>query len=95
MIWDVRYISEEARQIITGPRLPSNYGLFDGHFIFSCYNIHVVCDGPVTYPGDTNILVKSSKGRSGHLKRIFIYVPYMLYIIFTPTNNEQYMHFLF
>ena len=23
------------------------------------------CDGPVTYPGDTKILVKSSKGRSG------------------------------
>jgi hypothetical protein len=23
------------------------------------------CDGPVTYPGDINILVKSSKGRSG------------------------------
>jgi len=26
------------------------------------------CDGPVTYPGDTKILVKSSKGRSGQLK---------------------------
>jgi len=24
-----------------------------------------LCDGPVTYPGDTKILVKSSKGRSG------------------------------
>ena len=23
------------------------------------------CDGPLTYPGDTKILVKSSKGRSG------------------------------
>jgi len=23
------------------------------------------CDGPVTYPGDTKMLVKSSKGRSG------------------------------
>jgi len=23
------------------------------------------CDGPVTYPGDTKILVKSSKGKSG------------------------------
>jgi len=23
------------------------------------------CDGPVTYPGDTKILVKSSKERSG------------------------------
>jgi len=23
------------------------------------------CDGPVTYPGNTKILVKSSKGRSG------------------------------
>ena len=23
------------------------------------------CDGPVTYPGDTKILIKSSKGRSG------------------------------
>jgi len=23
------------------------------------------CDGPVTYPGDTKILVKFSKGRSG------------------------------
>jgi len=23
------------------------------------------CDGPVTYPGDTKILVISSKGRSG------------------------------
>jgi len=29
MMWDVPYISEEARQIITGPRLPSNYDLFD------------------------------------------------------------------
>jgi len=29
MIWDVRYTSEEARQILTGPRLPSNYSLFD------------------------------------------------------------------
>jgi len=24
-----------------------------------------LCDRPVTYPGDTEILVKSSKGRSG------------------------------
>jgi len=24
-----------------------------------------LCNGPVTYPGDTKILVKSSKGRSG------------------------------
>jgi len=23
------------------------------------------CDGPVTYPGDTKILIKSSNGRSG------------------------------
>jgi len=23
------------------------------------------CDGPVTYPGDTKILINSSKGRSG------------------------------
>jgi hypothetical protein len=29
MMWDVPYISEEARKIITGPRLPSNYDLFD------------------------------------------------------------------
>jgi len=29
MMWDVPYISEESRQIITGPRLPSNYDLFD------------------------------------------------------------------
>ena len=38
-----------------------------------CFSCNVVaappldapCDGPVTYPGDTKILVKSSKGRSG------------------------------
>jgi hypothetical protein len=24
-----------------------------------------LCDGPVTYPGDTKVLIKSSKGRSG------------------------------
>jgi len=29
IMWDVRYISEEARQIITWRRLPCNYGLFD------------------------------------------------------------------
>jgi len=29
MMWDVPYISEEVREIITGPRLPSNYDLFD------------------------------------------------------------------
>ena len=26
------------------------------------------CDEPVTYPGDTKMLIKSSKGRSGQIK---------------------------
>jgi len=30
------------------------------------------CDGPVTYPGDTKILVKSSKERSGPTLNIFL-----------------------
>jgi hypothetical protein len=29
MMWDMPYISEEERQIIIGPRIPSNYDLFD------------------------------------------------------------------
>jgi len=32
------------------------------------------CDGPVTYPGDTKILVKSSKERSGPTLNTAIYL---------------------
>jgi len=32
------------------------------------------CDGPVTYPGDTKIIVKSSKRRSGPFIYIYIHI---------------------
>ena len=40
------------------------------------------CDGPVTYPGDTKILEKSSKGRSEPTLNIYIYIYIYIYISF-------------